>query len=166
MLLKCCRSLLQASFPSEEWARQIGIVASGSRVGSIVSSVLFGRVISITSCTWRSVFWVACAIQLLVAVVYAVVLKAVPMQPGVQSPPTVNNETEIGHDSQGDPLRQVASNSCFWLMLLGKSCLMMSGQFMTFLPLYLSTGLKLPANKAATNSALFAVRSCIYDLYS
>lgn len=90
-----------------------------------------------------------------------------PSQPGVQSPLTANNETDLDGDSQGDPLRQVASNSRFWLMLLGKSCLMMSGQFMTFLPLYLSTGLKLPANQAATNSALFAVRSCCmnYSLY-
>eukprot|EP01036_Dinobryon_divergens_P026275 gene26275-34900_t len=150
-------SVIRASFPSEQWAEQIGIVASGSRVGSIFSAVLFGRVISIPSRTWRSVFWVASAIQLLVSVVYAIALKAMPSQPGVQSPLTANNETDLDGDSQGDPLRQVASNSRFWLMLLGKSCLMMSGQFMTFLPLYLSTGLKLPANHAATNSALFAM---------
>lgn len=68
-----------------------------------------------------------------------------------------------GGDSEGDPLRQVATNSRFWLMLLGKSCLMMSGQFMTFLPLYFSTGLKLPANQAATNSALFAVPFHMYE---
>ena len=101
-------------------------------------------------------FWTACAIQFAASLVFSVSLSALRKRTGKDDKTVEQKKVDVEISSQ-QMLLKVANNPRFWLALLGKSCLMMTGQFMSFLPLYLSTGLKMPAHKAAANSALFAV---------
>jgi len=137
----------------EEWAQQIGYISAGSRIGSILSSILFGKVLSHSTASWRTVFWVACGLQTAAVIAFTMATKSIRPQTKLE----VSTSLHSPEKSTASFLLKMSSNPSFWLMLVGKSCLMLSGQFISFLPLYLSTGLQMTTQQAASYSALFAV---------
>jgi predicted MFS family arabinose efflux permease len=61
-------------------------------------------------------------------------------------------------------LSRVSHSSIFWSMLIGKIMLMTVGQFISYIPLYLTTGVKLEASKAAMCAASFSTGSLVSNL--
>jgi len=59
---------------------------------------------------------------------------------------------------------RVSKNPQFWLMMTGKVVLMVVGQFISFIPLFLKTGLKMESHKAASASSVFSLGSLLASI--
>jgi MFS family permease len=163
--------IVRERFLANEWSGQLGLVAAGSRVGSLVSSLLFAGLLLHNG--WRTVFRVAAAIQVAILAFYHLLNKQVTTilaAPSLRSFSTatsstvqVSNASPTESDKETVPavLKRVASSAEFWFMLTGKVSLMCVGQFISFMPLYLSTGFQMAAPAAAAASSSFALGSLI-----
>lgn len=161
--------IVRERFVAKEWSGQLGLVAAGSRVGSMVSSLLFAGLLFHNG--WRTVFRVAATIQGMILVGFHLLSKRVEAPSSLSalsssSPSSSSSRMSRGpsaddHETVSAVLRRVASSAEFWLMLAGKVSLMCVGQFISFMPLYLSTGFQMTAPQAAAASSLFAFGSLV-----
>lgn len=165
-------SVIRENFEESQWSTQLGLSAAASRVGAMVSSVLFGLVISFVSNSrriqqhltkifsgnpaWRSVFLVSGSFQFIMALIFLV---------GTNSNTKELNRVSISHksskrsESVPQILERLSHKSSFWLMLSAKTLLMMVSQIMSFLPLYLTLGpARMPTSQAAAAAGVFSVR--------
>ena len=166
-----CGKIVRENFRADEWSRELGLLATGSRIGSMGSSLLFGGLL--VNNGWRTLFQVASAIQVTTLVAFALLYKSVVVgkSPAASTSSTRNVVTTAAAKSAGEAvesipmvLKRVTRNPIFWLMLLGKMSLMCVGQFISFMPLYLQTGFAMPSPQAAAASSLFALGSLTSSL--
>ena len=161
--------IIRERFSSNEWSGQLGAVAAGSRAGSMGSSLLFAGVLLHHG--WRTVFRVAAGIQAIILVCYHLLNKQVvtPLSNSVwaASSPSSPSSSSSNASSKNDDetvsavIKRVTGRTEFWLMLAGKVSLMCVGQFISFMPLYMSTGFQMAAPQAAAASSAFACGSLI-----
>jgi MFS family permease len=121
--------------------------------------------------SWRAIFLLAGSIQSLMLIVYWILgekIKSVTVNKGNTAPVSASTKSsQAKHDknktgsekseSVPEVLLRVSKERKFWLMLTGKCTLMTVGQFISFIPLYLTTGHGLGAADSAAVSASFAV---------
>ena len=161
--------IVRERFVESAWSTQLGWVAAGSRIGSLSSALLFGEVLKRTTggVGWRRVFQVGATVQATVLALYVLLSRRRHHhhQHGTATKSRTNTQpasASASVESAPAMISRVSSNPAFWSMLAGKSALMCVGQFISFMPLYLT--LYMPAPQAATASCAFAVGSLLATL--
>jgi predicted MFS family arabinose efflux permease len=155
-------SIIRTNFQRKDWAKQLGYVAASSRLGSLTSSLMFGALLD-SPLGWRGVFWASALTQALVVLVF---VAAWPKH-GVLQSASVHGKASAPGMSQlsiQDVLRVCAANQRFWMMLIAKSLLMVVGQFIGFIPLFLASLPSVSKGRAATYSSVFALGSLVSNL--
>ena len=168
--------VVRESFAEDQWAFQISVLAAASRLGTLIGSLMHGYVLR-RGWGWKSVFRVSAVSQMFSLIVYIIGLKALNrVQTNLIDQKEESNASKIisatvSHalpssttmelelpESIPEMLRRVMFDSRFILMLLARALLMVVGQFISFIPLYLRTGSQamLPGD-AAVWAAVFAV---------
>lgn len=161
------------------------MVAATSRLGSFLSALLFGNILKPklgASTTvpipdrWRNVFRVGSAIQFSILLAYVLIdkyilsknstsnshsdqvitTKSVPSSPLSNGDVTTANED---NENVSQVLKRVSTYPSFWLMMIAKMNLLTVGQFISFIPIYLSSApsIMLPPEISAKSSSTFAV---------
>jgi len=111
---------------------------------------------------WRLLFKAASVVQVF-ALVVAVVLRNT-FKNNLNSSITSTNTFDDQNESMKEVVARVTKSEKFWFMLTGKVALMVVGQFISFIPLFLITGLGLPNSQAATASSVFSFGSLIASI--
>ena len=140
----------------------LGLIATASRLGSIFSSFIYGTILNITK-SWRKTFAFSSIIQLFIWIFYMSTDRFVRIDTNRKVSEINSSDSLESFETVPQVLTRVSRSQKFWLMFIGKIALMTVGQFISFIPLYLTTGIKLEPSKAAVYSAGFSVGSiCIY----
>jgi sugar phosphate permease len=175
--------IIRENFLEKEWAAQLGLVYTGSRLGSILSVLLFGGILrqsnlrEFSSSGWRNVFRASSAILTAVLAMSNVLMR--PTDVGSVVDPPVDGKSarsqsseeqvfgkRINHDiyitEKKDNVSHIVTRfvtkESFWLVLASKISFVSVRQFSTFLPFYLTTGYSMNPSTATFASASFAVR--------
>lgn len=157
-----CSKLIRDIFPADEWSSKLGLVAAFSRLGSLGSSFIFGALLS-RSKDWKATFRISALIQAAFFGIYLASDRFIQLDQMSRH----SNRTSVDPvDTETIPaiLRRVGRNPVFWSMFLGKIVLMVVGQFISFIPLYLTTGVRLEPDLAAKCAACFSTGSLISNL--
>ena len=139
---------------------ELGLIAAGSRLGSLVSSIVFGRLLSRGDVKWRTVFGAAGAFQAITLLSFVLAGQKLG---GIDEPlPDKCLEDEIETKKEPDEsvsecLRRSFLLRPFLMMLTARGLMTSVGQFITFIPLYLTTGLMMSPSDAAMWSGVFAL---------
>eukprot|EP01041_Mallomonas_annulata_P008040 gene8040-16478_t len=169
--------IVHENFPPNQWATQINIVAAASRFGSLLSALVYGMVVK-AGWHWRGIFRVVGVIQVVAFVLFS------SGGAGVWSNRVVDEVTQVSEivggdvgsasnergsesesESVGEVLQRVTRDPKFVLMLLGKLPLMVVGQFLQLVPMYLETAVKMSRSSAITCSSTFALGSLVANLF-
>lgn len=193
-IIRAIGKIVRENYPSNEWGSSLGLVAATSRLGSFLSALLFGyilkpkAVVSVTAAatpdSWRNVFRVGSAIQFSILLAYTLIdkyflskavtsnstsrshtVRVEPIDSIKAASPNVDSITLNDSENVSQVLKRVSMYPPFWLMLTAKMNLLMVGQFISFIPIYLSSApsIMLPPEISAKASSTFAV-SC-HDLF-
>lgn len=153
-------SSIRKNFDPSEWGTQLSLIAAGSRLGSMLSALFYGKVLQYSK-DWRLVFKAAAALQAISVVVALLLRRKFSNTIEVIK----NNRSNENDESMSEVIIRVSKLPQFWLMLLGKVVLMVIGQFISFIPLYLMTGpLGMQQHKAASFSSVFSFGSLLASL--
>lgn len=139
--------VIHAAFPKEEWSTQISSIASAGRLGAAAGAIIYGGLLA-QGLTWRQVFAVPMAVQLLL--VPTCIWQHSTVR-NMQRTSTAENQAATSASSKagatagkagsadGSPsVWSVLLTVDFWLMLTGKCCTFVFTQwFMNFVGLYL-----------------------------
>lgn len=153
-----CSKLVRDIFPQAEWSSQLGMIAAASRLGSLGSSFVFGGILGATK-SWQKTFIFSAFIQAAIFIFYLFADRVARLDQA-SKPPALASSVDgvrVEHESIPAVLTRVSRDAQFWLMFAGKIALMTVGQFISFIPLYLTTGIKLDASRAAMSAASFSV---------
>jgi sugar phosphate permease len=176
--------IIRENFLEKEWAAQLGLVYTGSRVGSILSVLLFGGILRrsnlprFSSSGWRNVFRASSAILTAVLAMSNVLTRPTdigsvvdPLVDGKSSRsrsfeqhiPAKRNNHDGNFTGKKENVSQIVTRfvtkESFWLVLASKISFVSVRQFSTFLPFYLTTGYAINPSTATFSSASFAVRN-------
>ena len=151
-------SSIRNNFPQAEWGSQLSVIAAGSRLGSVGSALFYGKVLEYGK-DWRLVFKAASVVQIIAFVI------ALFLMNSFKSNNIVSTDTSTDdNESINSVIVRVTKNPIFWLMLIGKAALMVVGQFISFIPLFLTTGLKMDTHTAASASSVFSLGSLVASI--
>ena len=159
-----------------QFGMAFGVLSTSSRVGDVASKVLLGR-FAARGCSWRTLFFLASALQLLVAAVNLVLLpRPVPRSPmgdaasgGASKAGEGDKEAALAaeggeRDKKLYPLEKVNLSQALWqtvlterfaCIALGVASLHVVMEFDKYLPLYLHKSLKISPGLAAQAAALY-----------
>lgn len=157
-----CSKLIRDIFPQEQWASKLGLVAAFSRLGSLGSSILYGALLS-KNRDWKMTFRISALIQAVFFVVYIAADRFVQLD-RLSHHSSISKINSAQGKTVSSVLRKVSQNPIFWSMFLGKIVLMVVGQFISFIPLYLTTGIRLEPDYAAKCAACFSTGSLFSNL--
>ena len=138
-------SAIRAAFPESDWASKIGIVAACSRLGSMSSSISVGYLLLRCNNNWRVIFQAAALFQVISLAICMILYD--DKTENHQSPFVLSNQQTLSmpkaaptEESIPDVPKRVSRLGKFWFMLSGKVSLMVVGQFISFMAMYLNTG--------------------------
>lgn len=145
-------------YPSRKHGRVWSIVSTSSRVGTFVSVVVLGALL--TWISWRAVFIVAAGVAAAIVFVGYVWLKDSPEDVGIS--PLVNEDATTAkkpHFLDGTTLSRAclvfALSPRVWLICLGLALLTALMDFFNFIPLYLSETAGIEPGLAAMAGSAF-----------
>ena len=149
-----CINAIHFSFPQQQWSAQIGYLATGARLGNTVAFSLFGAVLyrfgDVIDQPWRVVFLVASILQVLPLTLLTYfggrLLKEDIKHDNKDNMNSKNDKTfksdQVGgsvssKSSMRRSLQVLQREACtvpYWLHLISRSCLMVYGSFLLFVP--------------------------------
>ena len=145
-----CISSIQQSFPSSEWANQIGYLATGARLGNAASFSLFAGILFALENQmvqpWRVIFLVSTAIQV-VPLCLLTYFGGMTLDANKAAAAAIESDANASEEGSVAPvmdsprfrdslaiLRREAKTPEFWLHLISRSCLMVFASFLLFVP--------------------------------
>jgi MFS family permease len=160
------QKIIRETFSKDKWSNQINYVAAASRFGNLLSAIVYGALVS-RGFNWRFLFRGVGCVQGIVFIIfslgYSVLDKNINININRYSETDNNsNNYNAQEETVAQVLKRASQDKKFLYMLLAKIPLMMVGQFIMLIPLYLETGLKMTRSAAITKSSIFAVRLHIY----
>lgn len=165
-------NIIRVGFVQAKHGRVWGLIATSSRISSVVTTLLVASLLLIMS--WRGLFYIAGAVALLGAVILPRYLKN-SWQGSDELPPELQETTqELSTWSKDHPLSEVETRSAisifirnprFWLISLGVSSLAVLFEFQVFIPIYLSETFSLIPAQAGMASAAFPL-GCLVAVFS
>lgn len=175
--------IIRENFLEKEWAAQLGLVYTGSRLGSILSVLLFGGILrcgilpGFASSRWRNVFRASSAILTAVLAMSNFLTRPTDVdsvvdplvarsslnsqsseEPFLKKEKSKHREISERKESVSHIVARLVNKESFWLVLASKISFVAVRQFSTFLPFYLTTGYSMNPSTATFASASFAVR--------
>lgn len=148
-----------------------GLLAVAGRVGNVSSFFMFASVLQWAqqkhgASSWRLVFWISSAIQLIPLFMLQWFENA-SSAPNMHHADTQNAESQtVARDSPTikDSLRILKNESqClpFWMHLISRSCLMIIASFLLFVPSYMANAFGMTEAASARVGALYALGSLL-----
>jgi len=149
-------SSIQQSFPSSEWGKQIGYLATGARLGNAASFSLFAAILFALedrmAQPWRVIFLLSTALQIapLCLLSYFGGMTIDANKAAGAAAAKIDNSNNNDNTNKNGPvtpakdvprfrdslaiLRREATTPEFWLHLVSRSCLMVFASFLLFVP--------------------------------
>ena len=155
--------IVREEFEESRWGSELGGVAASSRLGSMLSSVVYGLVLRRPGGDWRAVFRFASVFLLSSLVLFSAVEgvdKSNRRHSATEPPPLAAASSKPALSSK-EVIQKCLRSPIFWFMLCGKVLLMNIGQFISFLSLFLHSSLGISQANAATYSGIFAAGSFV-----
>lgn len=156
--------IIESTFPPEEYGRVWGVLATSSRVGTLVATFLLGGLLGRLS--WQSLLLGTAIIGVGVAVAFFFSIK--PSDPAASlksAPPNEVGEADEPHRLDGTSLPQAVlsffASKQFWLITLSLTALTIMWDFLLFVPLYLQQTMALTEAAASQTSSAFPLGSLI-----
>jgi MFS family permease len=158
-----CINAIHQSFPEKEWARKIGIIAAGARIGNTAAFALFASVLYFlegkVKQPWRVIFGVSALLQLLPISLLTyfgntTLKKERQLHRGEEKPSSLSS---LG------TLRREASTPVFWLHLISRSALMVFASFLLFVPTLMSKVYGVSNGFAAQIGSIYAL-GCLLSI--
>ena len=150
-----CLSSVHQSFQSHQWAGKVGMLAMAARTGNACAFLTFGSMLQLLrhrSGAWRYIFWLSAAIQL----IPLFLLNYFGSYVGVKSC-GIDALKEESRQKALSVLRKEISQIDFWLILLSRSALMIFGNFLLFVPTFMTHGYSLSHALSSNIGSLYAV---------
>lgn len=151
-----CIHAVHQSFPSDEWAKRIAMLAAAARMGNACAFFFFSAILDFClgryERSWRIVFGCSAALQL---VPIALLSYFGTMQPNLG---VINEKkTKPSIAKSLATLRRETQIPAFWLHLLSRSALMVFGSFLLFIPTLMTQAYGATSSQAAKVGSLFAL---------
>ena len=137
-----CISAIHESFPEQEWAGKVGMLAAAARTGNAAAFSVFSGVLHYTRSNhnnnvnnWRLVFWVSAMMQLIPITLLSYFTRF--------DKDTVRQESVASNSRQSSSpslstsvacLKREAATPEFWFHFVSRSTLMVFGSFLLFVP--------------------------------
>lgn len=169
-----CINAVHQSFPENEWAGRIGMIAAAARTGNASAFFLFAAVLQWSktqlgpeSKSWRLVFGTSAALQLVPIVLlgYFGRMKPEAAEPvacekkQLSSPPTATIKASVA------VFKREAMTPEFWFHLISRSANMVFGSFLLFVPTLMSQVYGLSSSGAAQVGSVLAI-GCLLSVTS
>ncbi|MBD3672635.1 MAG: MFS transporter [Planctomycetaceae bacterium] len=147
-------------FRPNEYGRVWGIISTSSRVGTLIATFGFGALLALMP--WRSMLFLCSGVGLLIAVVFALILKEKPAES--ESPDNTKETESPDSDMLHHPLRgttiwqalpRFAASLQFWLITGSLMALTILWDFLLLVPSFLQDRLSLPVEQASMASSAF-----------
>ncbi|GAX24841.1 hypothetical protein FisN_6Hh390 [Fistulifera solaris] len=157
-----CIHAIHQTFPSHQWATQIGYLAAAARTGNALAFTLFAWVLHLaqplTRQAWRPVFGVAGLLQFVPVclLTYFGNVSQTKTMHAVQRPTLAESLKTV---------RQEATTIDFWLQLINRSALMVFASFLLFIPTLMTQVYGTTPAVASQVGALFAL-GCLLSVTS
>jgi sugar phosphate permease len=149
--------LIAAWYEPDRYGKVWGVISTSSRLSSVLSTLVLGRLLLLTS--WPNVFVAAAALATAVIAAIFLFLKAGPAEIGLPPPSAGAGGKATPHPLDGTSLREAllhfARSGRVWLMCVSLMCTTVLMEVIGFLPLYLKETLRISPAQAATASAVF-----------
>ncbi len=149
--------LIAAWYEPDRYAKVWGVISTSSRLSSVLSTLVLGRLLLLTS--WPKVFVAAAALAAAVIAAIFLFLKAGPADAGLPPPSAGAGGEAKSHPLDGTGLREAllhfARSGRVWLMCVSLMCTTVLMEVIGFLPLYLKETLHISPAQAATASSVF-----------
>lgn len=149
--------LIAAWYEPDRYGKVWGVIATSSRLSSVLSTLLLGTLLARIS--WHGVFFTAGLITAAVAVLIFLFLKGRPADAGLPPPEAAADGPSGPHPLDGaglgEALRCFARSGRVWLMCVSIMCTTVLMEVIGFLPLYLKETLAISPAQAATASSVF-----------
>lgn len=166
-----CINAIHQSFPEQEWAKKIGMLAAAARTGNAAAFAFFAWILAVAGAQglkkpWRVVFAASALIQVVpIALLsyYGGMRHPRKKDSNQRGQATHDRELEQHHASQTSlkaslsTLRNEAKTTTFWLHLISRSVLMVFASFLLFVPLLMSQAYGTSASTAALSGSIFAI---------
>ena len=149
--------LIAAWYEPDRYAKVWGVISTSSRLSSVLSTLVLGRLLLLTS--WPKVFVAAATLAAAVIAAIFLFLKAGPADAGLPPPSAGAGGEPEPHPLDGTGLREAlahfARSGRVWLMCVSLMCTTVLMEVIGFLPLYLKETLHISPAQAATASSVF-----------
>jgi len=151
-----CLHAVHQSFPPDEWADLIAILAAATRAGNAMAFVVYSAVLNYCQGRyerpWQVVFGCSAALQLIpIALLwyFGNMLPDLDVSHHMKRRPSISKSLST--------LRREARTPEFWLHLLSRSALMVFGSFLLFIPTLMIHAYETTPSQAANVGSFFAL---------
>jgi MFS family permease len=157
-----CIHAIHQTFPSQQWATQIGYLAAAARTGNALAFTLFAWVLHLTQPltrqAWRPVFGLAAILQFVPVCLLTFFGNA-------QQTETIHAVERPTLAESLKTVRQELTKLDFWLQLINRSALMIFASFLLFIPTLMTHVYGTTPAVASQVGSLFAL-GCLLSVTS
>eukprot|EP00548_Thalassiothrix_antarctica_P020063 CAMPEP_0194185148 /NCGR_PEP_ID=MMETSP0154-20130528/41293_1 /TAXON_ID=1049557 /ORGANISM="Thalassiothrix antarctica, Strain L6-D1" /LENGTH=360 /DNA_ID=CAMNT_0038903267 /DNA_START=516 /DNA_END=1594 /DNA_ORIENTATION=- len=170
-----CINAIHQSFPENEWAKGIRMIAAGARIGNASAFIIFSIVLQWCNKNpvfhkqpWRIVFRTSAALQIVPLFLLYIFGKTKPEIQKESKVTRIRQTSSLSHPtstilSSLSTLRKEAIKPEFWLHLISRSALMVYGSFLLFVPTLMSNVYGLADATSVQIGSIFAI-GCLLSI--
>ena len=164
-------NIIRVGFVQAKHGRVWGLIATSSRISSVVTTILVSSLLLIMS--WRGLFYIAGALALVSVFILPRYLKTSWQGIGVRTANLETSTESLANQVEDHPLSKTESraaigvfirNPRFWLISLGVSSLAVLFEFKVFIPIFLSETFSLQPAQAGLASSAFPL-GCLVAVF-
>ena len=155
-----CLASVYETFDSHTWPRKIGMLALAARTGNACAFLGFGSLLQIfagRSNLWRLIFRVSSLIQLFPLLLLQYFGNSVKQPMELTKNLSINRKESSNERGTFYVLFQEMRTIEFWLILISRSALMIFGNFLLFVPAFMTHGYSLSYSLSSKVASLYAV---------
>ena len=164
-------NIIRVGFVQAKHGRVWGLIATSSRISSVVTTILASSLLFIMS--WRGLFYIAGALALVSVFILPRYLKTSWQGIGVRTANLETSTESLANQVEDHPLSKTESraaigvfirNPRFWLISLGVASLAVLFEFQVFIPIFLSETFSLQPAQAGLASSAFPL-GCLVAVF-
>jgi sugar phosphate permease len=164
-------NIIRVGFVQAKHGRVWGLIATSSRISSVVTTILVSSLLLIMS--WRGLFYIAGALALVSVFILPRYLKTSWQGIGVRTANLETSTESLANQVEDHPLSKTESraaigvfirNPRFWLISLGVASLAVLFEFQVFIPIFLSETFSLQPAQAGLASSAFPL-GCLVAVF-
>ena len=164
-------NIIRVGFVQAKHGRVWGLIATSSRISSVVTTILVSSLLLIMS--WRGLFYIAGALALVSVFILPRYLKTSWQGIGVRTANLETSTESLTNQVEDHPLSKTESraaigvfirNPRFWLISLGVASLAVLFEFQVFIPIFLSETFSLQPAQAGLASSAFPL-GCLVAVF-